>query len=819
MLSRLPLVVLFFGAIVGAGAGLAMVPIAVAAVAGALLIVGLVAAATGRHPASRGAGVFVVVVAVAAVAGAIEAAQHARTAAALPAEDVVAVVEGVIVDDRVADEGRRWLVRLDGVADDGQGVALARRATIAVSVFAPGLVAGRGIVAGAGDRVRLRGRLLRPGPALSPGTFDAATLARARSIHATLAVHDDADVAVVARGGAPWLVRARIGLRERLLAQVNPRFAGLLLALLIGDTSLFDVEQDTAYRHVGAGHLLAVSGLQVTLLAVVLRRLAAGLSVLMPLFGRGWRAQRAAAAFALVGVWAFVGLCGLPPSAVRAAVMASAVVFGAVAGRRVMLIDALAAAGLLTVLASPTSVQDAGFLLSYAAVLALAATSVETPLVSADGAVTSGRARLWAALVSFKPAVVASLTAGFATLPLSAWLFGQVAPAGLVANTVLVPVASALQLPALLCGVVGAVLDVGWITWCGGQAALLLEALVFGLADVLPGVRAIEPPSVMVAGLLVLASLGIGALVMLGRVAAAVTAMAATVAFVVVVGLEPRALRVTFLPVGQGDGVVVEFPDGPVMVIDAGGRVPFDPTMSEVGRAEVLMEPGRRVVVPFLQRRGVERVDVMVVSHPHPDHAGGLLAVAQALPVGVLWMAGDVDRPGRLMGPLLAAVGRDRVRSTPGLLGRHDIGGAVVEVLAPAPVEATPTYPELHANDNSLVLRICFEGACVLLPGDLEVLGEDLLLERVGADGVRAAVVKAGHHGSKTSSSPAFVAATGARHVVFCTGRHNTFGFPSPEIRARWQQAGAATWDTASDGETRVELRGGDVFVRAHRRD
>jgi competence protein ComEC len=164
-------------------------------------------------------------------------------------------------------------------------------------------------------------------------------------------------------------------------------------------------------------------------------------------------------------------------------------------------------------------------------------------------------------------------------------------------------------------------------------------------------------------------------------------------------------------------------------------------------------------------------------------------------------------------------VGRERIRSTPQLLGRHEMGGATVEVLAPAPVEGTPTYPELHANDNSLVMRVCFEGACALLPGDLETLGEDLLLESVGAERLRADVVKAGHHGSRTSSGDPFIAATGARHVVFCTGRHNTVGFPSPEVRTRWRTAGATTWDTAVHGETRFTLRGGDVSVRAHRHD
>ena len=806
MLSRVPVVVLFLGALIGAGFGLhAGLPLLAL---GLLFFIGVacaVVASVSPWSAARGSAILAVVVVAGVVSGAGAAARYEHVVAALPSSTGIAVIEGIVVDDIPADEGRRLLLQVDGIVDDGSAQAQLPRGAqgvIALRVFGA-------VDVEAGDRIRVRGRLTRAEPALSPATYDSALAAHARFIHAAVSVHDAADLAVMARGQSPLLVRARLGLRSRLMNHVPPRLAGLLLALLIGDVSLFEDEQNTAYRHVGAGHLLAVSGLQVTLLAVVLNRFFGGLFLLVLPGGRRRRTQVISAAVALLGVWAFVGICGMPPSAVRAAVMASAVVVGAMRGRRVILVDAIAAAGLLTVLVSPASIDDAGFLLSYAAVIGLAATTVDV----ADEGGGAWR-QLWS---KAKPALVASLTAGFATVPLSAWLFGQVAPAGLVANIILVPVASLLQLPSLLCGLVGAVFDWPFVTWIGGEAALLLEALVFGFAELLPGVRAIEPPSLFVAAIGLAASLFAGGAAMIGHHKSAVVAVVVAVIVYGASAYEAPALRISFLPVGQGDGAVLEFPDGTVFVVDAGGRVPFDPRATEEGRAEALAEPGKRVVVPFLQRRGIERVDVVVVSHPHPDHAGGLRAVVEALPVGELWIAGDAHRPGRLMAPLISGVGVDKVRSTPGLLGAHHYGDVVVEVFAPAPAEATPTYPELHANDNSLVLRVCLKDTCILLPGDLESQGEELLLASVPPEKLRATIVKAGHHGSRTSSSSAFVAATKPQHVVLCTGRHNTFNFPSAEVVARWREAGATLWDTAVHGEIRIVLDGEHVDVRPFR--
>jgi competence protein ComEC len=802
--ARVPVVALFVCGVFGAAAGLA-VPAphtALIAVGVVVLVACALVAFRAAAPAARGVAVIGFVVVVAALSAVAARTSHAARVALLPDAHDSVLVEGVVVDASDADEGSALRVNVDAVGPDvtgGDGSLRPLALSVDVGLTAP-------VVVQPGDRVRLRGHLRPPAPALSPGTYDAAAAAFVDGVHARMGIVDKGDVVVLAHGRGPWWVTAKRALSSRLQQQLTPRLAGLLLALLIGDTSLFLPEQSAAYRHVGAGHLLAVSGLQVTLLAGLLVRLVTSLLLLTPP-GRRGRGAASAALVALVGVWSFVLLCGAPPSAVRAAVMATATTGAGALGRRVLLVDALGAAGLLTVVASPASVLDAGFLLSYAAVLGLVAAS------AGDRTDDDDAGRLWPAV---RDGVIASVVAGMITLPLSAWLFAQVAPAGLVANIVLVPVASALQLPALLGGVVGAVFDVPWVSFVGGQSALLLESLVFGLADLLPGTRAIDAPPAWLAATLTLAA-AVAAALLLSRRRGAALAVVGVAAVALVIGThEHPGLRVTFLPVGQGDGAVVELPDGHVFVVDGGGRVPMEPGLDEAARAEVLAEPGTRVVVPYLQRRGIDHVDVVVLSHPHPDHAGGLRAVVDALPVKELWWAGDLERAGALTRPLIDRVGADHVRSTPALLGTHRFGEVTVDVLGPAPAERTATFPEFHANDNSLVLRFCLGATCALLPGDVERFGEEQLLAG-DTSRLRAQLVKAPHHGSTTSSTAAFVAATGARDVVLCTGRDNHFGFPAPAVVRRWRDAGARTWDTARNGELTFVLDGTDVRARAFR--
>jgi beta-lactamase superfamily II metal-dependent hydrolase len=253
-------------------------------------------------------------------------------------------------------------------------------------------------------------------------------------------------------------------------------------------------------------------------------------------------------------------------------------------------------------------------------------------------------------------------------------------------------------------------------------------------------------------------------------------------------------LRVTALDVGQGDSTLVDFPDGSVWLVDAGGVVGSP------------VDPGSVAVLPLLRMRRREHLDVVVLSHPHPDHFGGLPAVLSAVSVGEIWDSGQGEAEGA--GPVYAELVRAaRARGTPifhpaELCGRPRVGGgASVELIAPCP----GYVPGRDANDNSLVLRVSFGSHTALLTGDAEALEESELVAREG-DKLRADLLKVGHHGSRTSTGDALLAAVRPTWATISCGVRNRFGHPHAPVMQRLlthgvealrlDRAGGVIWTT-----------------------
>jgi competence protein ComEC len=273
-----------------------------------------------------------------------------------------------------------------------------------------------------------------------------------------------------------------------------------------------------------------------------------------------------------------------------------------------------------------------------------------------------------------------------------------------------------------------------------------------------------------------------------------------------------QRLRVTALDVGQGDATLVDLPDGRLMLIDGGGFV------------GVPIDPGERVLVPTLRARRRERIDVLVLTHPHPDHYGGLASVVRQVDIGEFWYGGEdvgarADTAAAPAADTPAAAPRGsyaellqllqlrgvRMRSAAQLCADAEPVDAAIRLLHPCPSASSAP----SANDASLVLRIRHGRHVALLVGDAEHWAEQRLLSSSAA-ALDADFLKVGHHGSRTSSSSAFLARVTPRIATISCGIRNRFGHPHAEALAhleaagarvvRLDQTGAVVWQ--SDGDT-----------------
>jgi competence protein ComEC len=392
-------------------------------------------------------------------------------------------------------------------------------------------------------------------------------------------------------------------------------------------------------------------------------------------------------------------------------------------------------------------------------------------------------------------------------LPVLAWHFQRAPATALAANALAAPLAEAVALPLVLAvGLLGAVVPVLG-RFAGSVLTPVLDALFAmpGLALSLPGATAsVAPPTPIEATVLV-------ALVLWGsRYRWSVRLAFGAVALVVVGGLElghrrevhPRGvLRVTAFDVGQGDAILVDLPDGAAMLVDGGG-----------GRTDA-PDPGERVVVPALADRRRRELAVMVATHPHPDHVGGLTAVLRWARVGELWDTRQGEQwthGGGAWGRMRAAATERGVpvRGPETLCGPpRAFHGAVLEVLAPCPAVVPGTPP----NDASLVFRLGFGRASALFAGDVERAGEAALVPRLA----RVTLLKVAHHGSRTSSTPAFLDALRPRVALVSAGHPSQFGHPHPDVLARLRAGGAAVWATPFHGAIAVTLRADGSYTVA----
>ncbi len=560
-------------------------------------------------------------------------------------------------------------------------------------------------------------------------------------------------------------------------------------ALLFGDESgLASVDGD-AFRRSGLAHLLAVSGAHVALLASALGALATALLRRWRRVAERGRIHAVATVLPLAPVVCFIVATGESASARRALVAALCATIARLAGRRARAEPLVAASLLVTLGLEPSCAFDPGWQLSIVAAWALAASRDERP-------VTASMAR--AVLAFFLESLRASARVAVAAAPVLAWQFQRVPLSALAANALAAPLAEAIGLPLVLTAGFSGALPRPVARGLGYVTSVILEALFAmpHLALRLPGATAVVPTPTP-AQCVVLTAAAIVGMRAGWRVRAWLVLAAAIAVFAIEVphvrASRPHGvLRVTAIDVGQGDALLVDLPDGEAMLVDGGGGFSgFD--------------PGARIVVPALADRRRRSLVAVIASHPHPDHIGGLAAVlAWATSVEALWdtRQGEAfDDANGAYGAMRSMAARRgiRVRGPEALCGPpRAFHGALLEVLAPCPAVPDGARP----NDGSFVLRIRLGRAVLLLPGDLEALGEARIADMLGP----VTVLKVGHHGSRTSSSDDFLDRIRPQIAIVSAGHPSPFGHPHAVVLERFHARGIPLWSTAERGAVSVTL-------------
>lgn len=599
-----------------------------------------------------------------------------------------------------------------------------------------------------------------------------------------------------ARGPAALIDRARAHVRRRIEATFHPDAAALGRALVLGENDL-DPTDDAAFRESGLSHLLAVSGTHLVIAVLGFTAALRALFVRVERIAARIDAGRLAAACAVPAAWIYADFAGGSGSAVRAAAMLAAAMLARAAGRRGHGVRAFACSLAALAILDPLLLTDISFALSAGATAGLVA--LQPPI-------NAFLHRAPAPLPKLLAPIATTVSAMLGCAPILTVLSPTLPALGILSNLLAAPLGELAALPICLAHAI-----LPWAPLVERGAALLGSGALLGVRAVarwsaaLDATIAVPSPTPWQLAVLSIAGAALWAHQGRRRLQAMIAGALFWAAFELSAqhtGAPQGLLRITVLDVGQGDSLLVDLPDGNAILIDGGGMVGSP------------VDLGARVIQPLLRARRRTRLSAMVLSHPHPDHFGGLVSTLPKVNVSELWDSGQGEDQGAgATYAKLLSEARSRgvlVQRPRDLCGKPRMaGGVTIEVLAPCPGYA----PDAGANDNSLVIKLSYGKRAALLVGDAEHEEERGLILRYG-DKLRADFLKVGHHGSRTSSTPAFLAVVRPSVAAISAGVRNRFGHPHPRTLGvleergidveRTDRGGAIVWETDGE-EVRVE--------------
>ncbi len=691
-----------------------------------------------------------------------------------------------------------------------------------------------------GERLHFPAKLRAPRNYGNPGSLDLVGYLASQGIRLTGSARAR-DVRVLAGFAGTRIGLWRSSARRSVLNHIQRLWPGepgaLMQAMLIGGRAFFGRELKTNFQRTGTYHILVVSGINVGILAFaffwVLRRFPMG--------------EEMATVLTILFSWGYAFLADLGPPIVRATITLTIFLLTRLLFRDRNGLNALGIAGLGILVVAPRALFEASFQLTFLSVIAIAGIAVpilrqtlypfqralrnlDSPAYDFSLPTRAAQFRSDLRLLRENLAQIVGLRVsnfvllrgvGFVlaaselvlistiievslALPM-AWYFHRTTTMSLPANVLVIPLASVLMPAAVL----AVALSYGWF-WLAHLPALVAGYALAVLTGTIRFVGHWRVSDVRLASTTIAtagaAAIAFGVAMILARRRLSLAWLGVAGLLAAAIGMvllppkmqwHPGVLEITAIDVGQGDSLLIITPEGKTLLLDSGGVG---------GQSHSDFDVGEEVVSPYLWSRGIRRLDAVAISHPHSDHIGGMRSIIASFRPQELWYG--LDSPTPEFTQLAATARAFGLAFKPHTSGdEFEFGGVQVRVLNPQPGDA-PANPA--QDDESMVLRLQYRDTSALLVGDSHKRIEKLL----DYENPQSNVLKIGHHGSTTSSSPDFLHAVSPQFAVVSSGYYNSFHHPRPEVMKRFADLQVRTYRTDLAGAVSFYLDGARVSAQ-----
>jgi len=656
----------------------------------------------------------------------------------------------------------------------------------------------------------------------TPGSFDYRLHMADRSIYVTGWVHSRSEIIAFQKPGEPWTHRARF-LPERLRQDIaafldhhlDPKAAGLYKALLIGSRAGINSKTLEQYKATGCMHLLAISGLHMGLLGLMITMSFMWLMKRSNALILRWHVPTVATLLSLPFLVGYAFIAGLNTPVIRAMIMAILFLFAVVLRRQRSLVHVVAAAALILLWFRPLALFTVSFQLSFTAVLAI--TFIYPNLLALfnrkDKIDKEKISRLTKLFQYVKGAFMVSTAATLGSLPFMLYHFNRFSPVGPLANLLVEPMLCFWALPIGLAAV-------PLIFLSPDLAALMIKAGALGItaADkiTLLGSRipfsscwTITPNPIEIIVFYVILCLWLVRSKIKGA-PIIIPSLCLILLLSFMSGLwhhhSGSTTEVFQLDVGQGSSTFIQLPRGSTILLDGGSTT------------SPQFDIGERVIAPFLWKKRIWRLDELVISHPHYDHYNGLPFILRHFGPKRLWINDSRKAPWRYR-RLLKTASRRGTQIIAAGSGQKIASDSQAELFCLGMKntgdhkQARKSMPQaLSINDQSIVLKLRHGDFSFLFPGDIGTTGEKKLINNL--PDLRANLLLAPHHGSRTSGSRSFINAVNPEFIVVSAGHSKRDRYPDPAHLKQWLRDGRTILETADMGTvtcitdgTRLEIK------------